>query len=82
MKLGAKTIIYTDIATDGTLMGPSLKSTKELISSVNIDIIASGGVSSLSDIMDIKEIGAEGVIVGKAIYEGKVELKEVFESVN
>ena len=50
-KLGAKTIIYTDIATDGTLMGPSLKSTKELISSVDIDIIASGGVSSLSDIM-------------------------------
>ncbi len=81
-RLGAKTIIYTDIATDGTLMGPSLKSTKELISSVSVDIIASGGVSSFADIMDIKEIGAEGVIVGKAIYEGKVDLKEVFDNVD
>ena len=78
-KIGGKTIIYTDIATDGTLKGPSLSSTKELIDAVNIDIIASGGVSSYEDLVEIKKINAEGVIVGRAIYEGKIDLKRTFK---
>lgn len=80
-RLGGKTIIYTDIATDGTLKGPSLKSTKELIDAVSVDIIASGGVSSLEDIKNLKEIKPEGVIVGKAIYEGRVNLKEALKEI-
>lgn len=80
-RIGGKTVIYTDIATDGTLKGPSLESTKELIDAVSIDIIASGGVSSFDDIVKLKEINAEGVIVGKAIYEGKIDLKKAFEEI-
>lgn len=80
-RIGGKTVIYTDIATDGTLKGPSLESTKELIASVSIDIIASGGVSSFEDVMKLKEINVEGVIVGKAIYEGKIDLKKAFKEI-
>ena len=80
-KIGGKTIIYTDIATDGTLKGPSLQSTKEMVEAVNIDIIASGGVSSFEDIKSLKEIGVEGAIVGKAIYENKVDLKTVLKEI-
>ena len=80
-KIGGKTIIYTDIATDGTLKGPSLSSTKELIDAVNIDIIASGGVSSYEDVVEIKKINAEGVIVGRAIYEEKIDLKKAFKEI-
>lgn len=80
-KIGGKTIIYTDIATDGTLKGPSLKSTKEMAEAVSIDIIASGGVSSFEDVKKLKETGVEGVIVGKAIYEKKIDLKAALKEI-
>ncbi len=74
--LGAKTIIYTDISRDGMLKGPNLSAMKEMVQNVNIDVIASGGVSCLQDIIDLKETGVEGVIVGKALYVGNVRLEE------
>ncbi|MBO4637353.1 MAG: 1-(5-phosphoribosyl)-5-[(5-phosphoribosylamino)methylideneamino]imidazole-4-carboxamide isomerase [Clostridiales bacterium] len=80
-ELGAKTIIFTDIARDGMLSGPAFDSTKELVERTGIDIIASGGIGSDEDIMYIKGSGCAGVIVGKAIYEGKVDLKRCLQSV-
>ena len=61
------------------LEGPSNELYKEILSETQISLIASGGVSSLSDLYQLKEIGCEGAIVGKAIYEGKISLKELEE---
>jgi len=77
--LGAKTIIYTDISRDGMLSGPNLKAMEEMAKAVNIEVIASGGVSKLEDIKNLKEIGVQGVIVGKALYTGDVDLKQALE---
>ncbi|SNS63132.1 1-(5-phosphoribosyl)-5-[(5-phosphoribosylamino)methylideneamino] imidazole-4-carboxamide isomerase [Anaerovirgula multivorans] len=75
--LGVKTIVYTDIARDGMMKGPNFHAIKELKNYVAVDIIASGGVSSLEDLETLSEIGVAGVIVGKALYEGKVDLADV-----
>ena len=79
--LGARTIVFTDIARDGMLTGPAFDSTKELVEKTGIDVIASGGIGSDEDIMYIKGSGCAGVIVGKAIYEGRVDLKKCLQSV-
>lgn len=75
-ELGAKVIIYTDISRDGMLKGPNLKAMEDMAKAVKIEVIASGGVSSLQDIKNLKEIGMSGVIVGKALYTGDVDLQE------
>lgn len=77
--LGAKTIIYTDISRDGMLAGPNLKAMEEMVGAVGIQVIASGGVSKLEDIKNLKEIGVSGVIIGKALYTGDVKLEEALE---
>lgn len=79
--LGVKTIVYTDIATDGTLAGPNVSAMAEMAQAVNADIIASGGVGSLEHIMSLAPTGVEGVIVGKALYTGKVDLAQAIKSV-
>ena len=79
--LGTKTIIYTDISRDGMLKGPNLQAMKEMADSVALDVIASGGVSRLTDIVDLKQTGVSGVIVGKALYTGNVNLKEAIEAI-
>lgn len=74
---GVKRIVVTDIATDGTLEGPNIEGLKDILSAVDISVIASGGVSGLEDIKKLKAIGSknlEGVIVGRALYEGKLDL--------
>ncbi|HZK27267.1 MAG TPA: 1-(5-phosphoribosyl)-5-[(5-phosphoribosylamino)methylideneamino]imidazole-4-carboxamide isomerase [Thermoclostridium sp.] len=78
-QLGCRVIIYTDIDTDGMLTGPNIKAMKEMIDSVNMEVIASGGVSSLQDLKDLKEIGASGAITGKAIYTGAIDLAEALK---
>ena len=75
-ELGAKTIIYTDISRDGMLSGPNLKAMEEMVKAVEIEVIASGGVKSIEDIKNLKDIGVAGVIVGKALYTGDVDLAE------
>ncbi|HOQ06517.1 MAG TPA: 1-(5-phosphoribosyl)-5-[(5-phosphoribosylamino)methylideneamino]imidazole-4-carboxamide isomerase [Clostridiales bacterium] len=75
-ELGATVIIYTDISRDGMLKGPNLKAMEEMVKSVGIEVIASGGVTSLQDIRDLKNIGVAGSIVGKALYTGNIDLKE------
>lgn len=79
--LGTKTIIYTDISRDGMLKGPNLQAMKEMADSVSLNVIASGGVSKLADIVDLKQTGVSGVIVGKALYTGNVNLKEAIEAI-
>ena len=78
--LGVQTIVYTDIATDGTLSGPNVAAMREMAAAVNADIIASGGVGSLDDILSLKDTGVEGVIVGKALYTGRVDLAEAVKA--
>ena len=78
-KRGVKSVICTDISKDGMLSGPSIELYKDLISNTNAQLIASGGVSSIQDLVELKSIGCEGAIIGKAIYEGKVTLKELRE---
>lgn len=75
-KLGAENIIYTDIATDGMLMGPNLSAMREMAEAVSINVIASGGVTTLSDIEALKDTGVEGAIIGKALYTGNIDLSE------
>ena len=81
---GAAAIIYTDIHRDGTLSGPNMDALRELAESIDIPVIASGGVSSLTDLLSLlslEPIGVTGVIVGKAIYTGDVSLKEAVRAV-
>ena len=74
---GIDFVICTDIAKDGMLQGTSNKLYKEIISKSDVKLIASGGVSSLQDLELVKELGCEGAILGKAIYEGNITLKEL-----
>jgi phosphoribosylformimino-5-aminoimidazole carboxamide ribotide isomerase len=74
---GIKYTICTDIKKDGMLQGPSITLYKEILDAVKINLIASGGISSINDIEDVQEAGCEGVIIGKAVYEGKITLKDL-----
>src|SRR6056297_84616 len=77
--LGVEAVIYTDIARDGMMQGPNLEATKALAEAISIPVIASGGVSSLDDIrnlLTIEDAGVSGVITGKAIYTGALDLRE------
>jgi len=74
---GVKYAICTDIKKDGTLKGPSTTLYKEILDTVKINLIASGGISSVRDIEDVRQAGCEGVIIGKAVYEGKIGLNEL-----
>ncbi|MBS4013096.1 MAG: 1-(5-phosphoribosyl)-5-[(5-phosphoribosylamino)methylideneamino]imidazole-4-carboxamide isomerase [Bacteroidetes bacterium] len=76
---GIKYVICTDISKDGMMKGPSINLYKDILKETNIDLIASGGVSEIKDIYDLKEIGCMSAIIGKAIYEGKITLKQIQE---
>jgi phosphoribosylformimino-5-aminoimidazole carboxamide ribotide isomerase len=82
-KYGVKTIVYTDIAKDGMLQGPNITHTKEMVETTGLNIIASGGVSSLKDLELLNDINVYGAIMGKALYENRIDLKtaiNMFES--
>lgn len=74
--LGVKTIVYTDISKDGMLMGPNIENTKNMIDVTGLDVIASGGITSIKDLEMIKYINAAGAIIGKALYENKIDLEK------
>lgn len=76
---GVKTIIYTDIAKDGMMSGVNVSSTKELVEKTGMNIIASGGISNMQDLQNVQDIKAQGVIVGKALYQGALELEEIIK---
>jgi len=77
-KIGVKNIIFTDISKDGTLDGINLEQTKTMVSS-GLNIIASGGAKSLDDIKNAKNIGCGGIILGKSIYNGDIDLRDAIE---
>jgi phosphoribosylformimino-5-aminoimidazole carboxamide ribotide isomerase len=68
--------IFTDISRDGTLAGPNLESLGELVQAVEAGVIASGGISSLKDIEAAAQSGASGAIIGRALYDGRIDLAE------
>ena len=74
---GVKYVICTDISKDGTLQGPATAIYAEIVSENSINLIASGGISSIKDVEEIRKTGCEGVIIGKAFYEGKIELNKL-----
>ncbi len=75
-EMGVKTVIYTDISKDGMLSGPNFDKTKELMDETGLDIVASGGISSIDDLKKLDELGIYGAVMGKAIYEKKIDLRE------
>ena len=80
--LGARRFIYTDIVRDGTLTGPNYEAIAELLSKTSLPIIASGGISSLSHLERLAQLGVEGAIVGRALYAGSINLKEALRHFN
>lgn len=77
---GVQTVIYTDISKDGMLCGSNIEIYRELVKIEGLDIIASGGVSSLEEIAKLKLAGVYGAIVGKAIYSGKLDLSDAIKA--
>jgi phosphoribosylformimino-5-aminoimidazole carboxamide ribotide isomerase len=77
---GFNRLVYTDITTDGTLRGPSLKQLQTIAAATSLEVTASGGIGSLEDIqavMKLQRYGITGVIVGKAFYDGKISIEEL-----
>lgn len=74
--VGVETFVFTDIHRDGLLQGPNLAALREMIGAVPANIIASGGVASLGDLGAIRETGAAGAIIGRALYDGRINLNE------
>lgn len=73
-------IIYTDISRDGMLTGPNFEATREVIDATDIGVIASGGMSSVEDIARCRQIGCAGAIVGRAYYEGRIDLAQAMQT--
>ena len=79
--LGVKNFLITSIVQDGTLTGPDKKTLNEAVKFPNAKIIAAGGIGSINDLAALKEIGVEGAVIGKALYEGKFTLKEALSRI-
>lgn len=77
--MGVKTIIYTDISKDGTLSGPNVEQLTALNEAVSCDITASGGVTNIDDIVDLRDKNLYGAICGKSIYKGTLDLRQAVE---
>ncbi len=78
-KRGVNTIIYTDISKDGTLTGTNMEAYKELNKIKGLNIVASGGISFMHEIDELSQMGVYGAILGKALYENKIDLKTAIE---
>ena len=77
IELGVGRFIYTDIAKDGMLAGPNFAAIEKFVAEIKVPVIASGGVTSKEDVARLKELGVEGCIVGKALYDGQIKLEEI-----
>ena len=73
-------IIYTDVAKDGMRAGPNFERTNVLIHTVSVPVVASGGVTTVSDIKKLASLGAAGAIVGRALYEGSLALPDAINA--
>jgi phosphoribosylformimino-5-aminoimidazole carboxamide ribotide isomerase len=81
-QVGVRRFIYTDIDRDGTLTEPNIPAITEMIEAVGLPIIAAGGISSVVHLKVLQKIGAEGAIIGKALYTGDIKLKQAMEEIN
>jgi len=82
---GVETIVFTDIRRDGMMSGPNIQSIKELAEVTYIPLIASAGITTLNhikELMKLEDCGVEGVIIGRALYEGSIDLREAIELVS
>ena len=81
--LGVETIIYTDITSDGMLAGPNVEATAEIITSLDssIEVVASGGVTTLDDLKNLKAVGSAGAIIGRALYTQQLDLQLAINTV-
>jgi len=77
--LGATTVVFTDISRDGIGAGVNVDSTRRLADATGLSVIASGGVASIDDVRRVREAGLAGVIVGRALYEGRIELAQALK---
>jgi phosphoribosylformimino-5-aminoimidazole carboxamide ribotide isomerase len=81
VKLGVGTYLITSIAQDGMLQGPDLETVSEASTYPGVNVIAAGGIGSLGDLAALNQVGVEGVVIGKALYEGRFTLKEAIKTV-
>jgi phosphoribosylformimino-5-aminoimidazole carboxamide ribotide isomerase len=79
--LGLRTIIFTDISRDGLGSGLNIAATRELANDSGLDVIASGGVHTMDDVIAARDANLAGVIIGRALYEGTIDLKEALNGV-
>ena len=82
VKIGVRRFIYTDIERDGTLTEPNFSAIGEMIEAIGLPIIAAGGISSLNHLKILRKLGAEGAIIGKALYTGDIKLKQSIDEVD
>ncbi len=78
-RMGVENLIHTSILRDGTLEGPNFEEIEKVRKAFTKELIVSGGISSLEDLLRLKEIGVEGAIIGRALYEGKINLREAID---
>jgi phosphoribosylformimino-5-aminoimidazole carboxamide ribotide isomerase len=81
-QVGVKRFIYTDINRDGTLTEPNIPAITEMVEALQVPVVAAGGISSVTHLKILQKIGAEGAIIGKALYTGNVKLKQAMEEIN
>ena len=79
--LGVTTIIYTDVSRDGMMQGPNVAATKALIDATGLEVIGSGGVSAIADLLDFRQAGCAGAILGKSLYEKAFTLADALAAV-
>ena len=82
VKIGVSRFIYTDIERDGTLTEPNFSAISVLIDELGVPVIAAGGISSLNHLTMLKKLGAEGAIIGKALYTGDIKLKQALSEID
>lgn len=80
--IGIETIVYTDIAKDGMLQGPNINELTKINQQTTMNVIASGGVTTKEDVLALKQLDLYGAIVGKALYDGKIEFEQIVGDLN
>jgi phosphoribosylformimino-5-aminoimidazole carboxamide ribotide isomerase len=82
VQAGVRRFVYTDISRDGTLTEPNFTAIAELIDIIKLPVIAAGGIASLNHLRMLKKLGAEGAIIGKAMYTGDINLKKALTEID
>ena len=82
VKIGVRRFIYTDIERDGTLTEPNFSAIAALVDELGLPVIAAGGISTLNHLKMLQKLGAEGAIIGKALYTGDIKLKQAIAEID